>query len=149
MEHVASSNEYPQLKSDILSRHADTLRELAAESSSVTEHVRRATALYQLSMQAYQDGGGLYAMSRQGSEPIPLFDVSEDSASQDRANLTVNLNAETAKALYELGVTTHDSDTTILDNVINHYTLAVRKSKEGYAIIIEYGNGTKGELFFL
>jgi len=151
MESIRSSSEFPKLTSDISIKNADFLAELSNESSlTITEHVRRAAALYQLSMGVYEDGGGVYAVSGQEREVIPLFDLEQqDEESPVAVSLSVNLNTETAKLFQDLGIGAISGKTRVLDNIINHYLQAVQKSLSDHKIIVEYSNNTQHELFFL
>ena len=151
MENIEPQNEYFRLKSDILPVNAEALKVLSDTSSyTITEHIRRASALYQLSMNVYTEGGNVHSISRNGAEILPLFVLStKDKDDGNRVALSVNLNAETAKFLQSLGVETVSANTTVLDNIINHYYHATQRSKNGEKIIVESSQGEKNELVFL
>lgn len=148
MENIKSQNEYFRLQSDILAQNAAALKELADNSSyPITEHIRRATALYQLSMNTYAEGGNVHSVSENGAEIIPLFLLSLDE-NESRVALSVNINAETAQFLQSVGVEMDGADTTVLDNIINHYYHLTQRTMDGQKIIVETSKGEKGELVF-
>jgi hypothetical protein len=150
MEKITPGNEYLHLESDILSKNADALKELVDCSSlTITEHIRRAATLYQLSLQMYENGGEVHSVSEHGAEIIPLFDQPV-SDSDIRVTLSVkNINKETANLFMNLGINETDPDTAVLDNVINHYYQATIRSMNGQKIIVETALGVKNELLFL
>ncbi|HEY8992445.1 MAG TPA: hypothetical protein VIM37_01185 [Candidatus Microsaccharimonas sp.] len=150
MEKITPGNEYLHLESDVLSKNADALRELVEHSSfTLTEHIRRAAALYQLSLRMYEDGGDVHSVSEAGAEVIPLFDRPAID-SDVRVNLSVkNINKETASLFKDLGINKINFETTVMDNVINHYYQASIRSLNGQKIIAETSQGIKNELLFL
>jgi len=151
MEKITLGNEYLRLNSDISTRNAEALLELGEGGDlTMTEQVRRATAFYHHAMLMYVEGGDVHSVSDLGSETIPLFDSPVgDAEVSTRVALSVNLNIETAKVLQNLGVGRQSAETSVLDNVINHYYQAVRRSNNGQKLIAESSDGIQRELVFL
>ena len=151
MENIEQQHKYFRLKSDISPVNAEALRGLVDTSSyTITEHIRRASALYQLSMNIYEEGGNVHSVSPNGDEILPLFLLStEDKDDGNRVPFSVNLNAETAEFLQSLGVETNSANTTVLDNVINYYIHTTQRSKNGDQIIVESFRGEKYRLGLL
>jgi hypothetical protein len=149
MEKITPSNELFRLESEIRSKNADALRELVEHSTlTATEHIRRAAALYQLSMEMYEKGGDIHSVSEDGIAIIPLFDT-DTKDTDERTRLSVNVNVETANLFQSLGINDDDLNTTVLDNVINHYSEASARLRKGYKIIIQNPSGIQNELMFL
>jgi len=150
MEKITPGDEYLHLESDIMPKNADALRQLIDDSSfTLAEHIRRAAALYQLSIEMYEKGGDIYSVSQNGPEVIPLFDINVGDT-DERVKLSVkNINSEVAKLFEKLGIDDANTNTTVLDNVINYYYEATVRAKKGDKIFVESPDGAKNELLFI
>ena len=150
MESLSPQDGHYRLHADISEENDSRLLTLeAVYQVSRAELIRQAMALYDCALREFYAGGGsLYATTESGSEVIPLFDTHRED-DPPKSELDVNVNREVAEVLRQCGLSDGESDTSVLDNVINHYCCVVHHNFAGHKIHIKKANGHILEIILL
>lgn len=141
-------DDFLRLDADISFQNAQKLKELQdLFPISLTEHVRRAVAIYTFAVQNFTNGGSVHGVTKSGPEIIPLFYAPDDvNKDETKVHLSVNINKAVARALEELGLGVESEDTGVLDNVINYYGHIMTSLNRGSKLVVVNADGSESEL---